>query len=88
MDFHILNTVPVAEKFSLDKSFVQPRYLSVIAEILSGISFTHAVKIGHRVYVFLNTGQTIHGTNISPMRAGGEKGENFRPEGKDFWLIL
>ena len=44
---------------------------------MHGINFCPCSIDLHRLYVIINTGQKFCGIKISPMRAGGEEGENY-----------
>ena len=68
-------STPYSQKFSLDKNFAKPSYLSV-AKILSGINFANAVKVAISSMQSLILDQKIT-IKFSSMRAGGEIGENF-----------
>ena len=69
-------------KFLLDKDFAKPSYLCIhIAENFCGINVRQcskkvAISYVH-VYAIINMGQKISVIKFSPMRAGGEIGENF-----------
>ena len=58
------------------QSFSQPSYVC-ITEIISGINFHPCGKDCHRTYVIIKTGQKISRLKVSPMRAGGKKGDDF-----------
>ena len=68
--------IPYSRFISLDKNFAQPSCLCIAENIQWG-NCCPCSKGRHRLHVIINTGQKIRGINISPMRAGGKKGENF-----------
>jgi hypothetical protein len=63
-------------EFSLGKNFAKSSCLS-IAEKFYEIFFRQCGEGHHILYAIFNTGQKISVINFSPMRAGGEIGENF-----------
>ena len=75
------NRYCTAESFC-SMRIISPNVLSYpcITEIFSRINFCPCGcgKGCHRLYVIINEGRKIHKIQISPMRAGGQKDENFR----------
>ena len=67
--------IPYSRKFSLDKECCPTRLPLYCKYILCGINFCPCSKGHHRFCVIINKN---FGIKISPMRAGGKKGEHFK----------